>query len=399
MPSSVESVKSAAEGHIMTRNLKWFLAAAAFAMVAAGNAEAGLKKLELSSDIAPVIRFDPAFSPSVRDYTVAVHSPNAKSIRIIPTAASDQDTVRINGMKVDSGKPYNAELQPGDNKFAISVSSADREDASYTLTVIRKDLSGEYRSEVVQRGIWRIADLAGYPPCEDMYLIEGAGKAILIDAGMGKGNLAQYVKGLTSLPIEIAVTHGHGDHVGQLNQFPGATVYMSEKDKTMLPAALVTDNFRWVKDGDRIDLGGGRQLEVIEVPGHTAGSIMFLDKAAKVLAVGDAIGSGMYVWKFTGTSSLSEYRDTLEQLEKRLAPFDALTFLVGHHWQERTPLSGASGKRMVTDMRILCEQIISGEIAGTPTSTSIGPRKLNIRTAEYGLAGLWYDPANIKSAE
>jgi hypothetical protein len=51
---------------------------------------------------------------------------------------------------------------------------------------------------------------------------------------------------------------------------------------------------------------------------------------------------------------------------------------------------------MVTDMKILCEKIITGEIVGTLTSTNLGSRKVDVRTASYGLAGLWYDPENIK---
>ena len=139
---------------------------------------------------------------------------------------------------------------------------------------------------------------------------------------------------------------------------------------------------------------------MIEVPGHSAGSIMFLDSVGKTLAVGDAIGSGMYVWKFIpGTASVAEYGDTLRKLEKRLAGYDSLAFLTGHHWQERMPLTGSSGKQMVTDMRILCEKIVGGEIVGTPTSANIGGRKLNVLTASYGLAGMWYDPQNILAAK
>jgi para-nitrobenzyl esterase len=386
---------------LFTTAIPMALAVAIFAaQVQDAKKSAGLKSIELNADLSPIIKYEPAFSPSLHDYVAIVDSTNVKSVRISATPLTAQGTVTVNGTEAGSGKPYKADLKPGDNKFDISVSAADRTTVRYTLTITAKDLSGQYKSELVQKGIWRITDYFGFPPNQDMYLIEGATKAVLIDTGMGKGDLAQFVKSLASLPIEIAITHGHGDHIGQLNQFSNSVIYMSEKDRAMLPAALNTGRFKWVKDGDKIDLGGGRALEVIEVPGHSAGSIMFLDSVGKTLAVGDAIGSGMYVWKFIpGTASVAEYGDTLRKLEKRLAGYDSLTFLTGHHWQERMPLTGSSGKQMVTDMRILCEKIVGGEIAGTPTSANIGGRKLNVLTASYGLAGMWYDPQNILAAK
>jgi hydroxyacylglutathione hydrolase len=375
-------------------------------MSGAGNlaaqqlAYASLKSLELGNDLSPVIMISPEFSPAVYDYFATVDSTNVQSVRINPTPVSNQDTLTINGAPVEAGRPYKADLNPGENKFIITVTAASGNAIQYTLSIIRKDLSGQYRTELVQKGVWRISDYFGFPPNQDMYLIEGATKAVLIDAGMGKGDLSGLVKSLTPLPVEVAITHGHGDHIGQISQFVGSVVYMSEKDRGMIPKTLDMGKFKWVKDGDNIDLGSGRTLEVIEVPGHSAGSIMFIDSMGKTLAVGDAIGSGMYVWKFIpGTPSLAEYRDTLKRLEARIKGFDSLIFLTGHHWQEKTPLVGAAGKQMVTDMRILCEKIIRGEITGTPNATSLGGRKMSIRTAEYGLAGIWYNPDNIQPAK
>ena len=63
-----------------------------------------------------------------------------------------------------------------------------------------------------------------------------------------------------------------------------------------------------------------------------------------------------------------------------------------------TPLVGTTGRQMVTDMRILCEKIISGEIIGAPNSINLGERKIDVRMAEYGLAEIWYDPENIQPA-
>jgi len=388
---------------MVRRKLFRFVAATAVLMtVVAGTISApgqsaglGLKNIQLSSELSPIIKLNPEFASSVYDYTAVVDGTNVKSVKIVPIPASDHDIVAINGAEAGTDRPYRTELKPGDNKFVISTASKVGKLVQYTITVVQKDLSGQYKTEVVQKGIWRITDHFGFPPSQDVYLVEGASKAVLIDAAMGKGDLPGLARSLTSLPLEVAVTHGHGDHIGQLNQFAGSAIYMSEKDRGMLPKTVNTAHFKWVKDGDAIDLGGGRSLEVIEMPGHTEGSLLFLDRVAKTLAVGDAIGSGSYVWKFTGKSSLAEYRSALERLEARIAAVDELTFLTGHHWQENTPLTGAKGKQMVTDMKILCEKIIRGEIVGTPPS-GFDIRGAKVLTASYGLAGIWYDPGNIQ---
>jgi glyoxylase-like metal-dependent hydrolase (beta-lactamase superfamily II) len=361
----------------------------------------GLQGLEISSDKSPIepyaIGLDKDFSTSVRSYSATVDSTNAKFIYITAKAFSFGDKLSVNGATAYSGIPFKTILSLGDNKFEITVSTSKGAKTVYNLLITQKDLSKAYKSELIQKGVWRIEDYAGFPSYEDMYLIEGKDKALLIDTGMGKGDLAAFVKTLTKLPVEVALTHGHGDHVGQVAQFSDTTVYMSEKDKAMLPKDLPTANFKWVKDGDVIGLGGDESLEIIEVAGHSSGSIMFLDSKAKILAVGDAIGSGSYVWMFIpNTPALDSYRDSLKKLEARLAGYDSLTFLVGHHWQERVPLSGSAGKQLVSDMRTVCDQVLSGEVVGTLSANWFGPSyEAKFRKASFGLAGLWYNPDNL----
>jgi para-nitrobenzyl esterase len=78
--------------------------------------------------------------------------------------------------------------------------------------------------------MWRILDFGGHIGNEDMYLIEGKDRAILFDTGMGRGDLGAYVKRLTKLPVDVAITHGNRGHFLQVDQFPDSTVYLSELD-------------------------------------------------------------------------------------------------------------------------------------------------------------------------
>ncbi|MDR2730781.1 MAG: MBL fold metallo-hydrolase [Treponema sp.] len=65
------------------------------------------------------------------------------------------------------------------------------------------------------------------------YLVTGTKKAVLIDSLMTDRSLYETVKNITSLPLEVILTHGHSDHAGAgLHKFheAGVTIYISEKD-------------------------------------------------------------------------------------------------------------------------------------------------------------------------
>ena len=264
------------------------------------------------------------------------------------------------------------------------------------MTVTRKDLSKEYWSEPIGKGMWRIQDFGGYIGNEDMYLFEGKDRALLFDTGMGRGDLAAYVGKLTKLPVDVAISHGNRDHFLQVDQFPNSTVYMSELDVTRLPPELVTPRYKWIKGGDVIDIGAGRKFEVIPVPGHSLGSVLYVDFTNKIAITGDAISSGSMVYMFAPScAALDEYLAGLKKLEERIKGLDGLTLLVGHHYQERTPLKGAAGKQLITDMRIAAEKVLRGELEGKPARTGRDGRFTELRQANVGLAGLWYNPKNL----
>lgn len=50
------------------------------------------------------------------------------------------------------------------------------------------------------------------------YLVVGCEKALLIDCGTGFCDIRGAAEKLTDLPITLAATHGHGDHIGGAGQ-------------------------------------------------------------------------------------------------------------------------------------------------------------------------------------
>ena len=125
---------------------------------------------------------------------------------------------------------------------------------------------------------------------ESVYLLEGDDRALLIDAGAWMPHLAETVAKLTDKPVTVAVTHGHGDHVGGIISFPEVWINFADMPMIEEGAREYGIKAQLLSDGDVIDLGG-RQIEVLATPGHTSGSITFFDKDRHYGFSGDAFGS------------------------------------------------------------------------------------------------------------
>lgn len=78
------------------------------------------------------------------------------------------------------------------------------------------------------------------------YLLFGEKQAILIDTGIGVANIKEVIDRLTALPIMVATTHIHWDHIGGHKYFNNIAVYEKEKewlsDNFPLPIQVVKKN-------------------------------------------------------------------------------------------------------------------------------------------------------------
>ena len=129
----------------------------------------------------------------------------------------------------------------------------------------------------VEEGVWNVD-----PGMSAAYLVVGEERALLIDSGVGQGNVFENARSVTDKPIRLVLTHGHADHTGGAKYFD--EVWCGEKEKLQNVEAKVNR----VSEGFEFDLGG-RVLRVVDIPGHTPGSIGLYDAAAGIVFAGDMV--------------------------------------------------------------------------------------------------------------
>ena len=124
-----------------------------------------------------------------------------------------------------------------------------------------------------------------------------------------------------------------------------------------------------VEEGHVFDLGG-KKLEVIELPGHTVGSIGLFDREEKVLLVADAIAAATLL-NGPEAAPLSVYRQTIQKAKD----LDPKVILQGHgdgngvekemldvyyevtenvEWEKAIPYK--DGEKENPDVRVVCRR-------------------------------------------
>ncbi|CAF3727336.1 unnamed protein product [Adineta steineri] len=181
--------------------------------------------------------------------------------------------------------------------------------------------------------------------CEEVisYLIVGSEKSLLIDTGMGIGNIEIVINELSSLPLIVINTHTHHDHIGDNWRFEQSLIgiqceFSKKNDDDLINEAqneMENDMFReeyfpkdfdrksyrikqfqimkYISDGDTIDLGNERKIIVIFTPGHTPDSLSLLDIQERLLFVGDQFYLGP-IFLYRPETNLTDYIESLEKL-------------------------------------------------------------------------------------
>lgn len=191
---------------------------------------------------------------------------------------------------------------------------------------------------------------------ESIYLIEGKTSAILIDAGTKIPELKKIVEDIVKKPVQLIISHGHGDHIGAVNEWD--EVWINAADMAILPQGAYHGVVRYLTDGQIFDLGD-RKIEVVFTPGHTPGSTTFIDRDAHYGFSSDAFGSGNLL-VFT---DLSTEIATCHRMERFIKKYDVKYFYPGHYWGDNleTP-------KRIKDVGDICEDILKGKATPTPSN-------------------------------
>ncbi len=196
----------------------------------------------------------------------------------------------------------------------------------------------------------------------NLFYLRGRERDLLVDTGNGIAPLApvlaRFARGGRRRELICLATHAHVDHIGGFHEFDRRLLHPSEEDAArrigdqtplatatwpaelkeqlaasgfVLPDVLVDavpfagfdpETFRivpaapthFVRGGDEIDLGD-RRLSVVELPGHTPGSIGLVDHEERALLSGDAIYEGGLIDTLP-ESDVEAYLGTMDRLQR-----------------------------------------------------------------------------------
>ena len=202
------------------------------------------------------------------------------------------------------------------------------------------------------------------------FLFCGTKKAALIDSGMTVSNTKEIAEGLTDLPIIMVNTHADPDHISGNASFD--EVYMSPTEEGNYKDNNGACKIISIREGDVIDLGD-RTLKVIDIPGHTPGSVAFLDEKYRVLVSGDSVQDGI-IFMFGDKRDLNVYIESMKHLLEFDGQYDDIYAMHGSF-----PVKGELIGKLIEGAK----QIQEGKASGTEVEV-FGKKILKY---DFGYAG------------
>lgn len=228
-----------------------------------------------------------------------------------------------------------------------------------------------FKSEKVTKNITAIRSRSG----EIMYLIEGEGRAVLIDTCLGIKGLRSFVEQLTTKPITVLLTHGHVDHAMGAPEFDDVylnlkdlEIYQKQKelserkgyiaaniggyedwmdeDSNFVPSSDI--NFQELMESQVFDLGK-IHIEVYALGGHTKGTMVMLIPEEKILITGDACNTATFLFD-ENALPVETYRKNLVHVDQLLEGRFERIFMM-HHDME-------ASKGLLKNVIKVCDEIM-----------------------------------------
>lgn len=293
-------------------------------------------------------------------WTQAKPEPAGEQLTAEPAAEAGEQAIANRGSSAESGKWWSA---------------LPRQEWSGFEKVTT--LNPWFEVYVIMDGIYAIYEPGQFEEVIS-YLIEGRHSALLLDTGLGMGDMKSVVRQLTRKPVTVLNSHSHYDHVGGNHQFQtviGRNLAFTLKNSGGIPNEKVGEYAlgdwiwkthpptfnaraytikpwefsRWVDNGQFIDLGGV-SLEVVYAPGHAPDSLVLVDHARRLMFTGDTFYLAPLYAHLEG-SSFSDYVMTAARLALMSKDLDYL--LMSHN----TPMAEAS---YLEDLHEAFQAILAG---------------------------------------
>lgn len=164
----------------------------------------------------------------------------------------------------------------------------------------------------------------------------------VVDPGGDLDRIEQAIQEIGVKVEKIILTHGHIDHAGgaeDLRKTLGVPIEGPHPaDRFLLdnlakqgeaygfPAKAVTPD-RWLDEGETVTVGG-HTFEVLHCPGHSPGSVVLVNRAQRVIMMGDVLFQGSI-----GRTDFpyGNHDDLITAIKTKLLPLgDDFAFIPGH---------------------------------------------------------------------
>jgi hydroxyacylglutathione hydrolase len=155
----------------------------------------------------------------------------------------------------------------------------------------------------------RIAVVESMPFAENTYIAwrQGRSDAIVVDPGFEPDAVLDRLRAEGLTAVMILNTHGHVDHIAGNEAlkaaFPDAPLVIGAGDAAMLTDPMLNLSGlaglpvtsppadRTVREGNVVEVAGLR-LEVLDIPGHSPGHVVFVLRDGPVVFGGDVLFAG-----------------------------------------------------------------------------------------------------------